>query len=52
MAILTIEILKSIVEKLPKDFEIKFKDIEGSVSSVSDEFTVKVDEKKIVLKFY
>ena len=52
MARLTIDVLQSIVEKLPKDFEVEFKDIEGSVSSVSDEFTVKVDEKKLVLKFY
>lgn len=52
MAILTVEVLKEIVEKLPDDFEVEFKDIEGSVSSVSDEFTVKVDEKKLVLKLY
>ncbi len=52
MARLTIDVLQSIVEKLPKDFEVEFKDIEGSVSSVSDEFTVKLDEKKLVLKFY
>lgn len=52
MAILNIEILKSIVEKLPDDFTVEFKDRKCSVSPVSDEVTVKVSEKKLVLKLY
>lgn len=52
MAVLDIEVLKEIVEKLPDDFTVEFKDRKGSVSRVSDEVTVKVSEKKLVLKLY
>lgn len=52
MAILNIEVLKEIVEKLPNDFEVEFKDRKGSVSRVSDEVIVKVSEKKLVLRLY
>lgn len=52
MAILTIEILKSIVEKLPEDFEIELRDKRGAVYSVSDEVTVKVSDKKLMLRLY
>jgi len=52
MAVLKIEVLKEIVEKLPDDFEVEFKDREDSVFPVSDEITVKIDDKKLVLKLY
>ena len=52
MAILNIEMLREIVDKLPNDFEVEFKDRKGSTSAVSDEITVKVEDKKLVLKLY
>lgn len=52
MAVLDIEVLKEIAEKLPDDFTVEFEDRDGSVSRVSDEVTVKVSEKKLLLKFY
>ena len=52
MAVLDIEVLKGIVEKLPDDFTVEFEDRDGSVSQVSDEVTVKVSEKKLMLKLY
>ena len=52
MAILTVEVLKGIVEKLPDDFEVEFQDVEGSVSAVSDEISVRVSEKRLLLKLY
>ena len=52
MAELNIEILKEIVEKLPDDFLVEFKDNEGSTFTLSDNINVKVYEKKLVLKKY
>ena len=52
MSELTIEVLKEIVEKLPNDFIIEFKDREGSTFTVSDDINVKISEKKLVLKPY
>ncbi len=49
---LNIEILKEIVEKLPDDFLVEFEDINGSTYAVSDNISVKVSEKKLVLKKY
>ena len=52
MSELNIEILKEIVEKLPDDFLVEFKDNEGSTFTLSDNINVKVSEKKLVLKKY
>ena len=52
MSELNIEILKEIVEKLPDDFLVEFKDNEGSTFTLSDNINVKVYEKKLVLKKY
>lgn len=52
MSELNIEILKEIVEKLPDDFLVEFEDINGSTHTVSDNISVKVSEKKLVLKKY
>jgi hypothetical protein len=52
MTILNIEVLKEIVEKLPNDFEVEFQDRGGVISPVSDEISVKVSEKKLMLKLY
>ena len=45
MSELNIEILKEIVEKLPDDFLVEFKDKEGSTFTLSDDINVKVSEK-------
>ena len=45
MSELNIEILKEIVEKLPDDFLVEFKDNEGSTFTLSDNINVKVSEK-------
>lgn len=52
MSELTIEVLKEIVEKIPDDFIVEFKDNEGSTFTLSDDINVKVSEKKLVLKKY
>lgn len=52
MSKLNIETLKEIVEKLPDDFLVEFKDKEGSTFTLSDDINVKVSEKKLVLKKY
>ena len=52
MSELNIEILKEIVEKLPDDFLVEFKDNEGSTFTLSDNINVKISEKKLVLKKY
>ena len=52
MSELNIEILKEIVEKLPDDFLVEFEDTNGSTYVVSDNISVKVSEKKLVLKKY
>ena len=52
MSELTIEVLKEIVEKLPDDFIVEFKDRNGSTVTVSDDINVKISEKKLVLKTY
>lgn len=52
MSELTIEVLKEIVEKLPNDFIVEFKDRNGSTVTVSDDINVKISEKKLVLKTY
>ena len=52
MSELTIEVLKEIVEKLPNDFIVEFKDRNGSTFTVSDDINVKISEKKLVLKTY
>ena len=52
MSELNIETLKEIVEKLPDDFLVEFKDKEGSTFTLSDDINVKVSEKKLVLKKY
>ena len=52
MSELTIEVLKEIVEKLPADFLVEFEDINGSTYTISDNISVKVSEKKLVLKKY
>ena len=52
MAILNIEMLQEIVDKLPNDFEVGFEDRNGSVSQLSDEIIVKVTEKRLVLRLY
>ena len=49
MSELTIEVLKEIVEKLPDDFIVEFKDRNGSTVTVSDDINVKISEKKLVL---
>ena len=46
MSELTIEVLKEIVEKLPNDFIVEFKDRNGSTVTVSDDINVKISEKK------
>ena len=52
MSELTIEVLKEIVEKLPNDFIVEFKDRNCSTVTVSDDINVKISEKKLVLKTY
>ena len=52
MSKLNIETLKEIVEKLPDDFLVEFEDINGSTYTVSDNISVKVSDKKLVLKKY
>ena len=52
MSELSIEVLKEIVEKLPNDFIVEFKDRNGSTFTVSDDINVKISEKKLVLKPY
>lgn len=52
MSELTIEVLKKIVEKLPDDFTVEFKDRDNTVSTLSDNINVKISEKKLVLKRY
>ncbi|WP_295614293.1 hypothetical protein [uncultured Methanobrevibacter sp.] len=52
MSELTIEVLKEIVEKLPNDFIVEFKDRNGSTFTVSDDINVKISEKKLVLRTY
>ena len=49
MSELTIEVLKEIVEKLPDDFIVEFKDRNGSTVTVSDDINVKISKKKLVL---
>lgn len=50
MSELTIEVLKEIVEKLPNDFIVEFKDRNGSTFTVSDDINVKISEKKISIE--
>ena len=52
MSELTIEVLKEIVEKLPNDFIVEFKDRNGSTFTVSDDINVKISEKKLILRTY
>ncbi len=52
MSELSIEVLKEIVEKLPDDFIVEFKDRNGSTFTVSDDINVKISEKKLVLRTY
>ena len=52
MSELSIEVLKEIVEKLPDDFIVEFKDRNGSTFTVSDDINVKISEKKLVLRNY
>lgn len=52
MSELSIEVLKEIVEKLPNDFIVEFKDRNGSTFTVSDDINVKISEKKLVLRTY
>lgn len=50
MSELTIEVLKEIVEKLPNDFIVEFKDRNGSTVTVSNDINVKISEKKISIE--
>ena len=52
MSELTIEVLKEIVEKLPNDFIVEFKDRNSSTFTVSDDINVKISEKKLILRIY
>ena len=52
MSELIIEVLKEIVEKLPNDFIVEFKDRNGSTVTVSDDINIKISEKKLVLRTY
>ena len=52
MSELTIEVLKEIVEKLPNDFIVEFKDRNGSTFTASDDINVKISEKKLILRTY
>ena len=52
MSELSIEVLKEIVEKLPNDFIVEFKDRNGSTFTVSDDINVKISEKRLVLRTY
>ncbi|WP_405282261.1 hypothetical protein [Methanobrevibacter sp.] len=52
MSELTIEVLKEIVEKLPNDFIVEFKDRNSSTFTVSDDINVKISEKKLILRTY
>lgn len=52
MSELSIGVLKEIVEKLPNDFIVEFKDRNGSTVTVSDDINVKISEKKLVLRTY
>ena len=52
MSELSIEVLKEIVEKLPNDFIVEFKDRNGSTVTVSDDINIKISEKKLVLRTY
>ena len=52
MSELTIETLKEIVEKLPNDYLVEFKDRNDATYKVSDDINIKISEKKLVLKPY
>lgn len=52
MAVLNIEVLKEIVDKLPDDFSVEFEDGQGKVSPLSDDINIKVSKKKLVLSLY
>lgn len=52
MSELSIEILKEIVEELPDDFIVEFKNREGYTVTVSDDINVKISEKKLILRTY
>lgn len=47
---MTIEVLKKVLEKIPEDFDIEFKDNNNISHVISDEFEVNVSEKKLMLK--
>ena len=51
MAILDIETLKKIIEKVPEDYELEFNDRSGT-HKISDKIEVDVGEKKLILKIY
>lgn len=51
MTVLNIEVLKKIVEKLPDDFEVECEYGEGLVIPVSDNITVNISNKKLLLRF-
>ena len=48
MAELNIQTLKQIIEKLPEDYLVEFKDKEGFVTKLSDNIQVNISEKKLV----
>jgi len=52
MAELNIQTLKQIIEKLPEDYLVEFKDKEGFVTKLSDNIQVNISEKKLVFVSY
>ena len=52
MSELKVDVLKSIVDKVPGDFLVEFEYSQGKVCSLSDDIRVKVSEKKLVLSLY
>lgn len=50
MTILTIETLKSLIEHLPEDYTVEYKNKEGIVSPLSDIVEIDVSNNRFILK--
>lgn len=50
MSELNIKTLKEIVEKLPDNFLVEFKDRNDVIYHISDDISIKISEKKLILK--
>ncbi len=52
MSKLTAGILKEIVEKLPEDYLVEFKDGKTNSYLLSDDIGIKISEKRLILTKY